>query len=182
MTVHFLHGAGVPKSDLVPDRYPLLRRVVAVFGSNAVAAPPMPAPDDPDAQAWMGCMDEVLAGVAKDDVLIGHSLGGSVLLQWITERRTDLAARALICCASPYWGMGGWDSASFALRPDVDAVPGTIARVVFCGAEDDEIVDVGHLDLYAARLRRIEVIRLSSGGHDVDTDEVEQILKEVARP
>ena len=180
MTVYFLQGAGVPESDMSPQRYPLLGRVHSVFGSADVKAPPMPAPDDPNAQAWMDCMDVVLANVGPSDVVVGHSLGGSVFLKWVSERQANLNAKALLCCAAPYWGTGGWDGDSFALTGDIEAASAGIRQIVFCSAKDDDIVEIDHLNLYAGLLPRSEFVRLETGGHDLDTDEVDRVLRDLS--
>ncbi|GGL62180.1 alpha/beta fold hydrolase [Wenxinia marina] len=170
----FLHGAGVTAADLRPGTYPLLRRLNDVAGPGAEIVVPVLA--GASAAEWMDAIGDAAAALGPQDAVVGHSHGGAMGLKWLAERAPGRPLRAFVGCAMPMWGAPDWDGDDYRLPDDLASAMAGVERIVLAQADDDDTVERGHLDLYAFRLPRAEVHRLAGGGHDLDTDAVEEAL------
>lgn len=138
----------------------------ALEASHVVVSPAMPAPGNPTYRAWKAALDRVLQSVDGPFVLVGHSLGGSVLLKYLAEERPAPPVRALFLVAAPYWGSTDWESDEFVLRPGfADSLPPN-AAVFLYHSRDDDVVPSAHAERYGAEIPRA-VLRLVDGrGHE----------------
>lgn len=152
MSVLFLHGAG----GFVDDR-PLLEQLRA----DLAAEVHMPELDDADLSytRWSA----QIAGALRPDteLVVGHSLGGSVALKMLTAGR--LPVRRLVLLAAPEWGTQGWNVADYALADAAPLPAGTHLELHHCA--DDDIVPPAHLDLLSARFPQAAATLWPDGGH-----------------
>lgn len=159
MTVLFLHGAGGYEEDLL-----VADRLRGELGAG-VSMPRLPE-EDVSFAAWSTAI-AAHPGPSAETV-VGHSFGGSVLLKMLTE--TDPGVRRLVLLAAPDWGPDGWDVADYALPDDAARRLPADLSVALHHCRNDDIVDVSHVDLLAARLPAAEVFRHDRGGHQFDGD------------
>jgi predicted alpha/beta hydrolase family esterase len=147
--VHILliQGAGVGGSDkLVADMQPLLQP------GETLDAPVMPMADDPSASRWLRAIGKALAAQKEPFVAVGHSLGGSSLLQWLGEHDAPDTLRAVITIAAPYWGDGGWQAGEFSLPEGAVENLAQLPHIHLMLGSDDEVVQRPHLGLYGRML------------------------------
>ncbi len=141
-----------------------------------VQYPLMPDEDEPDYQTWKSL---ILSRVAEmgDAILVGHSIGASVLIKTVADRSSGESIAGVFLIATPFWHdheIWRWDEV--ALR-DADAarVPRDLPLFFYHG-EADETVPVSHLDLYSRALPHAVVHRLRGRDHQINED-----MTEVAR-
>jgi predicted alpha/beta hydrolase family esterase len=140
-----------------------------------VLFPMMPDPDEPHYAPWSERLGEVLADVSDPMVVVGHSLGGSVMLQHLAERGVPEQITGLILAETPFWGESGWE-AEWAL-PEGWPDPSTKLPPTFLfHSRDDEEIPFAHLELYAKRLPHAEVHPLDGTGHLLDRGDLTEIL------
>jgi predicted alpha/beta hydrolase family esterase len=138
--------------------------------------PMMPNEDAPEYPAWKRRISEELAALGSGAILVGHSLGASILLKAIADGESSQAARAVLLIAAPYWGGEGWSG-----WEDVELSEDEIARLLeirpmfFYHGRQDEVVPYAHLDLYAKALPHARLQRLAGRDHQLNDD-----LSEVA--
>ena len=163
--VLFVQGAG--DKDEPDGSGRLIASLRDALGDGyAVLAPRMPeAATDPRYGAWAGRIEQELAGMGARPILVGHSLGGSVLLRWLAAGGYDRPVGGLFLVATPDWGPGGWDYAQFAVPEGFAATLPPIDRIVLYHARDDPEVPFTHLGWYAERLPQALVRELDEGGH-----------------
>jgi predicted alpha/beta hydrolase family esterase len=116
---------------------------------------------------------------ALASILIGHSLGGSFLLKYLSEEKIERAIAGIFLLAIPYWGGDGWryeGYESIALRKDFASKLPRGAPIFLYHSRDDEWVPFAHLALYAAELPRATIREFDERGHQFKND-----LSEVAR-
>ncbi len=53
----------------------------------------MPAEDDPSDAAWGPAIAEATAALEDGAVVVGHSVGGTILIQSLVERPPDVRSR-----------------------------------------------------------------------------------------
>ena len=169
----FLHGAGMAAGQITPARYPLLGRLERLVPEGMLAAPVLN-------DGWMEATARALEALGPEDAVVGHSHGGAMALKCIAERMPGLRLAAFLGCAMPLWGAPDWEEEEFVLPGNTAEALGGVGRITLVQAEDDEVVDPGHLDLYADRLPDARRVRLPKGGHDLDTPRMDAVLADAA--
>jgi uncharacterized protein len=160
----FLHSAG--PQGLGQGSTALLASLrQALVPEHDLYAPAMPQPEDPSFDLWRPAALRALAEIPEGAVLVGHSLGGSVLLKILDEEDRAVRPGALFLVASPFWGLEGWDFEEFALRPGFgERLPPTLPVTIVHG-EDDQVVREVHADRYAAEIPRAALLRIPNQDH-----------------
>lgn len=162
----FIHSAGAQgphegSSDFVAF-------LQSALGADyELRSPLMPHPDAPDYAPWKAKLGEELAGLNDGAILIGHSLGGSVLLKYLSEEKFDKAIAGIFIVASPYWGADkNWPDNPFILQDDFASKLPQATRIFIYRSRDDEVVPLAHLKRYAEKLPQAAVRELDGRGHE----------------
>ncbi len=140
--------------------------------------PKMPIESDPDYKKWKGRIRKELAVLKGKVILIGHSLGSSFLLKYISEEKIEKTIVGIFLIATPYWGGDGWQYEGW----EKVALPEGFATKLPSGvpiylyhSRDDEVVPFAHLTLYTEKLPQATIRVLNERGHQFNND-----LSEVA--
>jgi predicted alpha/beta hydrolase family esterase len=172
--VLFVHGGG--EGAYEEDRK-LAENLQDVLGeAYDVRFPRMPSADSPEYGAWRDHISQELAAPDGEAILVGHSLGASVLLKYISEEAADRPVAGLFLVATPYRGAVDWEVGEYELQPDFESKLPEGLPVFLYHSRDDEVVPFAHLALYAEKLPRATVCEFDGRGHQFDAD-----LSEVAR-
>jgi pimeloyl-ACP methyl ester carboxylesterase len=135
----------------------------------------MPNESDPRYSAWKAALEEEFAGLHEGAIVIGHSIGGTILINALAESRPKAALGAIILIAAPLVGPGGWTSEDIEPRQDIAVrLPAGVPVLLYHGTKDD-IAPVEHLDLYAKAIPGALVRRLNGRDHQLNNS-----LSEVA--
>lgn len=111
-----------------------------------------------------------LSLIEGDTILVGHSLGASMLLKYLSEQPMQKKIAGLFLIATPFWrGDEDWKQ-GFKLHNDfADKLPTDVPLFLY-HSQDDEEVSVDHLTLYAQALPKATVRKLIAGGHQLNND------------
>ncbi len=110
-----------------------------------------PIIDDPEAptyQMWKNLFKKEFKKSDQPTVLIGHSLGGSMLLKFISEEKPNLLISSLHLVATPLWGKNGWEVDDFELKENFEVELKQIKRIFLYQCKEDAIVPFNHLNFY----------------------------------
>ena len=145
--------------------------------------PAMPDEADPKYAVWKLALERELAALDPGAVVVGHSVGGTILIHLLAEstRRFDLAAICLI--AAPFIGPGGWQSDDIEPKADLaDRLPRHVPIFLYHGRNDDT-VPFAHVELNARMLPRAQVRRLAGRDHQLDNQlsEVAHDIRQLAQ-
>lgn len=145
----------------------LAAHVASVVGPNQpLLAPQMPSPADPSCTAWQSCLEQHLATVRTEVVLIGHSLGGAVLLKLLSETSVPVTIAGLFLIAAPYWGADDdWQNSSFALADDFTRRLPPLPALFLYHSDHDPIVPFAHALRYAEAMPHAVLRRLPGRDH-----------------
>ena len=132
----------------------------------AVHFPKFPDPENPRYDAWKQRLERELASTPAGALLVGHSLGGSVLLKYLAENRMQQAEQAIFVRSAPYWDGQDWDVSDFQLPADAAASLARFPRVFLYHNRDNSDVPFAHLARYAALLPQAVVRELDGFGHE----------------
>src|ERR671916_1416631 len=172
--VLFIHGGG--EGAYEEDRKLAASLQDALGAAYEVRCPQMPDEDRPEYAAWRDRISQELAALSGEVILVGHSLGGSILLKYLGEEEAAKPVAGLFLVAAPFWGAEEWEVDEYAVREDfASKLPPELPVFLYHG-RDDEVVPFAHLALYADKLPRATVRELDGRGHQLGED-----LSEVAR-
>ena len=132
--------------------------------------PRMPAEDGPTYAAWGPAISEATATLEEGAVVVGHSVGGTLLIHTLAERTPDVTLAAIVLIAAPFVGVGGWPGEEFELPANLGALlPDSAPVHVFHGLEDDS-VPPAHADLYGQAIPQAQLHRLPGRDHQLSND------------
>ncbi len=135
-----------------------------------VIYPRMPDEGSPDFEAWKPQIRKAIDGLQGEPVLIGHSVGGYILLKYLSEQQPNKPIAEIAIIAAPFPdGDENWHFEGFDLPEDFPAKLPADAKIFLYHSLDDQTVPVAHVSLYADKLRKATV-RETSGGHQLNND------------
>jgi uncharacterized protein len=160
----FIHGAGNKRHPLGSEK--LIVYLQEQLGSDyEVLAPDMPDPDHPGYKAWRDQIEQELGKLDADVLLIGHSLGGSVLLKYLAEGTYRKHIAGLFLVAVPFWGKEDWEVDEFTLPEDFAAQLPQIGHIFLYYSRNDEVVPFSHLGHYQEKLPQASVRAMDGNEH-----------------
>jgi predicted alpha/beta hydrolase family esterase len=167
--VLFIQGGGEGTHDEWDDK--LVASLRSALGPGfEVRFPRMPAEDDPSAATWVPAILREVATLQDGDVVVGHSVGGTLLVQVLCEAPPTVSLGAIVLIAAPFVGPGGWPADEFELPSDLGArLPPGVPVHLFHGLDDHD-VPPAHADLYARAIPGAMVHRLAGRDHQLGND------------
>jgi predicted alpha/beta hydrolase family esterase len=167
--VLFVQGGGAGTHDEWDDK--LVASLARALGSDhEIRYPRMPNEDDPRYPAWKTAIHDELAALDARAILVGHSIGGTMLVNALAELASARTWGALCLVAAPFVGEGGWPSDELASSVDLGArLPREMPVHIFHGLED-ETAPPSHAELYARAVPQARVHRLRGRDHQLNDD------------
>lgn len=164
-TVLFIHsagpqGAGEGSSALVAA----LRKELPADWT--FLAPLMPAPDAPKAAGWIAACKTHIAAIEDDLVIVGHSLGGSTLLQVFSEIAPPRNLMGVVLIAAPFWSAKDWNVAEFALQQGAEIALDRLPRLILLQGDRDDVVPGDHQERYRTLLPGAKICVLPGVDHE----------------
>jgi len=172
--VLFLQGAGQGAYDADAALAASLER--ALGSKYEVHFPRMPNEADPKMDSWKRKIHDELSSIPGKVLLVGHSMGGAVLLKYLAEEEVGKPIAGLFLLAAPSWDEDRWNFDDLKLPPDIAERLASIPRIFLYHSRDDAIVPFAHLALHRARLPQATIREVDGRGHQFGND-----LAEVAR-
>lgn len=162
--VLFIHSAG-PQGHHEGSDY-LVTYLRDTLGSGyRILLPEMPDPENPNYIAWKGKLKKELAAMEDSLILIGHSLGASVVLKYLSEESIQKSISGLFLIGAVYWGKKNWEVKEYILHKDFSLKIAHIPQVFLYHSKDDEVVPVTHLRYFAEKLPKARVREFDNRGH-----------------
>jgi predicted alpha/beta hydrolase family esterase len=171
----FVQGAGAGAHDEWDDK--LVASLERELGDGYIVRyPRMPREDDPSYTAWGPAIGREVAGLDDGAVVVGHSVGGTLLMHSLTRQPSQWNLGGIVLIAAPFVGAGGWPVEEFELLDDLGArLPQGTCVHVFHGL-DDQTVPLLKAQLYARAVGQAQLHLLPGCDHQLNED-----LAEVAR-
>ena len=140
-----------------------------------VRYPRMPDEADPKYATWKKALEKEFANLDDGAIFVGHSIGGTILINVLAENPPALSLGGIFLIAAPFVGDGGWPSEDIEPLPDLGArLPAQAPVYVYHGSKD-ETAPFEHVELYARVIPHAIVRRLPGRDHQLNDD-----LSEVA--
>ena len=122
-------------------------------------------PDAPTYQMWKQLFDAELQEKTEPMILIGHSLGASTLLKYLSEEKPTITILGLFLISTPFWSKKGWDTNDFVLKEGFESELPHIPYVFLYHSKDDDMVPFNHLDFYKKAFPKAMVRALKGNDH-----------------
>jgi predicted alpha/beta hydrolase family esterase len=175
--VLFVHGGG--QGAYEEDKKLAANLRDKLGAAYDVRCPKMPNEDSPEYEAWKDRIAKELTALGGEVILVGHSLGASILLKYLSEEKVGKPVVGIFLIAPPYWGAEDWEVSEYALRKNFASKLPKELSTFFYHSRDDEWVPFAHLALYAEKLPQATIREFDGRGHQFNDDlsEVAQDIK-----
>ena len=171
--VLFIQGGGEGAYEV--DRKLASSLQEALGAKYNVVYPKMPEEESAGYEAWKARISKELAGLDEKLILVGHSVGSSILLKYLSEEKIEKSLAGIFLIAAPYWGAGGWQADEFTLDEDRAANVLSAIPNFFYHSRDDRVVPFTHLAMHAEKFPQATFREFDGRGHQFNND-----LSEVA--
>ena len=169
--VLFIQGAG--KGAYEEDKK-LAESLREALGTNyEVHYPAMLDEDNATYKSWKQQIEKELTAMQAPIILVGHSIGASVIIKCMSETEVKKPIAGIFLTATPFWGGNGWRYEGYE---ELELPKGFAAKlpkgasIFLYQSRDDETVPFAHLALYAQVLPQATVRELDAGGHQLNND------------
>jgi predicted alpha/beta hydrolase family esterase len=164
----FIQG-GAGEEDHAADAKLVVSLKNALGETYVVHYPLLPEEPEPD----FGRLKQIgkeISLIKGDIILIGHSLGASMLLKYLSESSSQKNITGIFLIATPYWsGDEDWKQGLKLHQDFAGNIPKEIPIFLY-HSQDDEEVPFGHLEFYIQNLPQATVRRITTGGHQLNND------------
>lgn len=163
--IFFAHSAGAQDGP-GQGSYDLVEWLKRSLGPEYQLRFPLVAePEAPSTKLWQELFERELAAQTGEILLMGHSLGGSMLLKYFSEHATRLTIQGLILISTPYWGTKDWDYDEFALQADFPKYLPEIPAIHIFHSLHDPVVAYEHALKYRDRLPQARLHPIKGNEH-----------------
>lgn len=159
----FIQGGG-------EDGYEVDRKLAASLQAELgktyqVHYPKMPSDKNLPDFGWLEKIGKEISLAMDRIILVGHSLGASMLLKYLSENRIKKNIAGIFLIATPYWsGNEAWKQGLKLQKSFANKIPKDIP-LFFYQCKDDETVSLDQLKYYIQNLPQATVRIVASGGH-----------------
>ena len=174
--VLLIHGGG--QGAYEEDKKLAVNLQNTLGAAYEVRYPEMPDEDSPEYEAWKRRIAEELAALDGEVVLVGHSLGGSILLKYLSEEKVENPVAGLFLIVPPYWGAEDWEVSEYALQDGFASKLPKDLPVFFYHSRDDEVVPFVHLALYTEDLVQAAIREFDGRGHQFN-DDLSEVVQDI---
>jgi uncharacterized protein len=160
----FVHSAG-PQGIHEGSDYLVTYLVDSLGPGYRVFRPYMPDPENPHYDEWRTTLKKELASIDHELILVGHSLGASVLLKYLSEEKIQQHVAGLFLIGAVYWGKEDWKVREYVLKRNFSSKLPSIGRLFLYHSSDDEVVPISHVRCFARELPKAVVREFEHRGH-----------------
>lgn len=164
----FIQGGG-GEEDYAADAK-LVESLHKVLGEEySIHYPLLPNEDSPDFGRSKQIAKEISL-IEADIILVGHSLGASMLLKYLSENKIQKTIAGIFLISTPFWsGDEDWVQ-GFKLEENFsDKLPKNTPLFLY-HCRDDEEISFDHLSIYKQKLPWAVFREIPSGGHQINND------------
>jgi predicted alpha/beta hydrolase family esterase len=166
--VLFIQGGGAGAHDEWDNK--LVASLARELGRTyEITYPRMPDEADPTYAAWKAALEQEIVALDDGAILIGHSLGGTILTNALAENPPDRKLSGVFLIAAPFVGAGGWLSEDITL-PELGARLSEVTPICLYHGSADDTAPFAHVDLYARAIPHALVRKLEGRNHQLDDD------------
>ena len=127
---------------------------------------------------WIQEICKEVAGMKRDFFLVGHSLGASMILKYLSENTANKNIKAIFLAATPFWtGDEDWKQGLKLNENFEHKLPNHIP-IFFYHTKDDKEVPFSHFIQYKQKIPNAVFREIKTGGHQFD-NELSKVAKDI---
>ncbi len=167
--VLFVQGGGEDVHDQWDDK--LVESLRNELGAGyTIRYPYMPDEEEPHYSAWQNALQNEIATLTDSALLVGHSVGGTILIHTLADELPKRQAGGVFLIAAPFIGEGGRASDDIKARRNLGHyLPAGVPIFMYHGTDDD-VVPYVHLNLYERAIPQAVVRTLGGRNHQLNND------------
>lgn len=142
----FIQGAGNVATEQEQVIVDALR--IKLGDRFTIIYPPMPDADYPSYLAWEAVLTTNLKSLSGKVILLGHSLGGSIILKHFSREPVPDKVIGMILFGIPYWKDQNWDVSEYVIEDDFLANLNKLDNIYFYHSMDDEVIPNHQFEAY----------------------------------
>jgi predicted alpha/beta hydrolase family esterase len=166
--VLFIHGGG---NNGYKEDAKLVASLQTLLGvTYHIQYPQMPSDESLPDFGWLHKIENEYADIKDEVILVGHSLGGSMLLKYLSEKESKKGIAGVFLISTPFWsGNEDWKRGLKLQEDFADKLPLNIPIFLYHCLDDQE-VPFEHLARYAQKLPDATIRDLASGWHQLNNN------------
>ena len=119
---------------------------------------------------WLQQIGKAISVIKSEMILVGHSLGASMLLKYLSENKIKEQIAGIFLIATPFWrGDEDWEQGLKLEENFADHLPADIP-IYFYHCKDDEEISFDNLLQYKQKLPQAIFREINIGGHQLNND------------
>ena len=158
----FAHSAG---AQYGPGKgsYDLVKYLRSKLSPNfKILYPTIEKPNSPSYAKYKRMFDSIFKDLNEPVILVGHSLGSSTLLKYLSEEKPDISISGLFLVATPHWKS---NMKEFQLRKNFQTFLKDIPAVFLYHSKNDTEVPFENLKFYETAFKTATVRKLAGKEH-----------------
>ena len=166
--VLFIHGAGDEGYDADKKLVSSLRAELGV--GYDLHYPHMQTNESAQDFDWQRQIGNAFSDMQDDAILVGHSLGASMMLKYLSENEIKKKIAGIFLLSTPFWsGNEEWKKGLMLRTHFADSLPRDVP-IFFYHCRDDEEVPFWHMAVYQQELTWATYRAFNDGGHQLNND------------
>lgn len=159
----FIQGAG----NVTTEEEQVITNALKIkLGDNfRIIYPHMPDADNPSYQSWDAVLTQNLKNLSGKVILLGHSLGASIILKHFSKEAVPDKVIGMILFGAPYWKNQNWDVSEYVIEDDFLPNLNKLENIYFYYSLDDEVIPYSHLESYQKLLPQANWRIISGADH-----------------
>jgi uncharacterized protein len=168
MNVLFIQGGG--EGGYEADGAMVVSLQASLGSAYTVEYPRMPADETLSDFGWLQQIGIEINSGKEEIILVGHSLGASMILKYLSENSVQQKIMGIFLIATPHWsGDEDWVQGLKLKEDFADTLPKHVPIFLY-HCRDDEEVPFEQLTFYKQKLPQAVIREIESGGHQLNND------------
>ncbi len=144
-----------------------------------IIRPKMPLAEDAKYEDWKIHFERILPFLKNRFILIGNSLGGIFLAQYLSENKLPKKALSVFLVCPPFDRTLSTEDlvGGFKLKSDLSLLEENTKKLRLLFSKDDDVVPVAHAEKYAKKIKNAEIIIYESKNGHFKVPEFPEIVK-----
>lgn len=127
---------------------------------------------------WTHQIYQLISATKDEAIIVGHSLGASMLLKYLSENTVVKKIKGIFLIATPFWsGNEDWKTGLKLYDNFAHKLPGEVP-VFFYHCKDDEVVPFAYLQQYRQRVTKAIFREITSGRHQLN-NEITHLVQDI---
>lgn len=119
---------------------------------------------------WVQQIGEKLLKAEGGAIIIGHSLGASMLLKYLSESSVTNNIKGVFLISTPFWsGDEDWKKGLRLQEDFANRLPDKVP-LFFYHCKDDEVAPFSHFSHYKQKINQATFRGIETGGHQLNND------------